>query len=124
LQAQSSDTIKLSKSTAQQLFIDAQQKPLLEARIVKLNEDIYNLNSAVGNLQLVIKACDTKDSANNLLIESYKKELAILYNEKSDYEKRVSVLEKQLRKAARGKKWVALGGILTTLGMTYLFVTK
>jgi chromosome segregation ATPase len=124
LQAQSSDTIKLSKATAQQLFIDAQQKPVLESRIAKLNEDIDNLNSAVSSLQLVIKSCDIKDTANNLLIEGYKKELAILYNEKADYEKRVGVLEKQVKKAAHAKKWVALGGILTTLGMTYLFVTK
>jgi hypothetical protein len=102
-QSQTTDTICLPIPIAQKVLVAAEQKKVLDEKIIILNERI-------SNLQGVIKDFQGKDSITVLTYETQLKEFRL----------QKEILERDIKKLKRKLFWTKAAGIAGIAGAFYI----
>jgi len=107
----SKDTICLPNNIARALLIDAQRHDILKS-------EVANLNERIKEKQTQLSLTNERDS---LLIQSLKKEIILLEDQKNLLVTDNDNKEKIIKKLRRKNRWTAFAGIATTVGAIFLF---
>lgn len=103
-QSSKDTTISLPAKVVRALLVDARQKDVLQ-------EEVTNLKQRIALKQQELSTAGKRDST---LIASLNSEIEIMKSQRQDFEGKLKQVEKDLKRARRKTKLVALAGIITT----------
>lgn len=127
LHSQSLDTtgkVWIPRPDALATLSKAQEATLLSQKVSILNTEIAILNYRIFLKEETIKDLEQKDANNDSLIVNYKKEIAIMKDQRKIYEGEVGFLNKEIKRYKRKLFWRTAAGVVVLGGLTFLYITK
>lgn len=107
------DTQCYTVDVIQTMLIAGQQRDILLG-------DIKNLNQRISEKEAIIKQLEKNDSVSLAIIDTYKREIAVMKDQRGIYEGELKVIQKQLKKEKRKRIFTGIVGIATTAIAFYI----
>lgn len=76
---------------------------------------VNTLNERIDGLNKIIEIYKSKEGDYQEQIKTLEEQKANYIKEKAIYENEIARLNKEVIKAKRGKKWIAIGGVASTI---------
>lgn len=122
--SQNFDTIVLSKKAALKVLQKGYEAKALEAQRDLLLNQVDTLKARITIKEMMVTNLNGQIDDYKNIVRSHENIIGNMKEQKTIFESQITVLNKEIRKQRRGKKWVAFLGILTTGAMTYFYLTK
>lgn len=108
------DTLCFPVPVIQKVLIAAEQKKVLEERVLILNERITGFEQ-------MITVYKDRDSVT---VSSYEAQIKVMREQRVIWEAQISNLNKQLKREKRKRFWLGVGMVTSIAGGTFLYLTK
>lgn len=121
---QTTDTIHVNRQQFVRMLTKAEQAKSFEAQRDLLLTQVDTLKARIVIKEMIIVNLNSQISDYRNIIQSHENIIATMKEQRNIFEGQITILNKQIKKQRRAKRFTAFIGLLTTGLATYLFISK
>ena len=118
------DTITFKIFQVQNLLIAAKQKKAADSIVTDLRVRVGLLTDKINAYEIIAKEFLGKDSLNKDIQGLFGSKVRDMKEQRTILEQTIVDFKKEIRRWKRKVRWTAVGGIVATAAVTYLYIKK